>query len=71
VFFFFSDDSQLSGKLSILAGGTLTGWTPEVAVILWQRMLGSLGNVNQILDSKMHEHVYEYLCDLVDTLIKV
>jgi len=66
-----ADDSRYSGKLSVLAGGTLTGWTPEVAVVLWQRMLGSLGNINQIRDPRMHEHVYEYLCDLVDTLIKV
>jgi hypothetical protein len=66
-----ADDSQISGKISIIAGGTVTGWTPEVAVILWQRMLGSLGNINEIRDPKMHEHVYEYLCDLIDVLVKV
>ena len=57
--------------MSVLAGGTLTGWTAEVAIVLWQRILGSLGNVNEIPDPRMHEHIFEYLCDLTDMLIKV
>lgn len=65
------DDGYVGGKTSVIAGGSVTGWTPEVAVVLWQRMLGSLGNVNEIRDPVMHEHVYEYLCELTDTLIKV
>ena len=59
------------GKQSILAGGNVLGWTADVAVVLWRRMLGSLGNINAIRDPEMHAQVYEYLCDLMDVLIKV
>lgn len=49
----------------------MTGWAPDVAVVLWHRMLGCLGNINDIKDSEMHARVYEYLCDLLDTFVKV
>ena len=49
----------------------MPGWSPEVAVVLWRRILGCLGNVNNIRDVNIHEEVYEYLCDLVKTLVKV
>jgi len=60
-----------SESRSVLAGGCVPGWSPEVAVVLWRRILGCLGNVNNIRDDKIHEEVYEYLCDIVSTLIKV
>ena len=63
--------TSLSDSRSVLAGGYLLGWTPDVAVVLWQRMLGALGDVNQIRDPAMHAHVYEYFCDLMDILLKV
>lgn len=56
---------------SVVAGGNLTGWTPEVAVILWRRMLGALGDINHIENPEIHAQVYEYLCDLMDLLLKV
>ena len=59
------------GAHSVLAGGCVPGWSPEVAVVLWRRILGCLGNVNNIRDVNIHEEVYEYLCDLVKTLVKV
>jgi len=59
------------GAQSVLAGGRLPGWSPEVAVVLWRRILGCLGNVNNIRDVRIHEEVYEYLCELVNTLVKV
>jgi len=59
------------GARSVLAGGCVPGWSPEVAVVLWRRILGCLGNVNNIRDVRIHEEVYEYLCDLVNTLVKV
>ncbi|XP_013400060.1 ral GTPase-activating protein subunit alpha-1-like isoform X2 [Lingula anatina] len=55
----------------VLAGGNVTGWTPEAAVILWRRMLGALGDINQIKDPDIHASVFEYFCDLTDSLIKV
>jgi len=70
---FLSDLSDKSGvgSRSVLAGGSVPGWSPEVAVVLWRRILGCLGNVNNIHDVSIHEEVYEYLCDLVSTLVKV
>ena len=55
----------------MLAGGTVVGWTPEAAVVLWRRMLGCLGNVNRLKSPEMHAKVFEYLSDLIFTLIKV
>lgn len=56
---------------SVLAGGVVVGWTADVAVVLWQRMLGALGDVNEITDPDIHARVYECLCDLLDTMLKV
>ena len=55
----------------MMAGGTVPGWTPDVAVVLWQRMLGCLGDVNKIEDPDIHANVFVYLCDLLDTLFRV
>lgn len=55
----------------VVCGGSVRGWLPDVAVILWRRMLGSLGDVNQISDPKLHAQVFEYLVKLTDTLIKI
>ncbi|XP_060517842.1 probable Rho GTPase-activating protein CG5521 isoform X2 [Cylas formicarius] len=55
----------------IICGGSVRGWLPDVAVILWKRMLGALGDVNQICDPKHHHQVFEYLNKLTNTLIKI
>lgn len=55
----------------MVCGGSIRGWLPDVAVILWKRMLGALGDVNQIVDPKLHAQVFEYLIKLTDTLIKI
>ena len=56
---------------SVLAGGLVVGWTADVAVVLWRRMLGALGDINAIKDPEIHAQVLEYLCDLMDMLLKV
>jgi hypothetical protein len=56
---------------SVLAGGTVQGWLPDSAVVLWRRMLGILGDVNQITDPENHVLVYEELSKILDTLHKV
>lgn len=56
---------------SVLAGGLVVGWTADVAVVLWRRMLGALGDINAIKDPDIHAQVLEYLCDLMELLIKV
>ena len=56
---------------SVIAGGNVRGWLPDVAIILWKRMLGALGNVNDIADASLHAQVFHYLIELSNTLIKV
>ncbi|XP_023240859.1 ral GTPase-activating protein subunit alpha-1-like isoform X3 [Centruroides sculpturatus] len=56
---------------SVMAGGTGRGWLPDVAVVLWRRMLGALGDINKIIDPVIHAQVMEYLVELSDLLIKI
>ncbi|XP_076268274.1 putative Rho GTPase-activating protein CG5521 isoform X2 [Rhynchophorus ferrugineus] len=55
----------------VVCGGSVRGWLPDVAVILWKRMLGALGDVNQISDPRHHAQVFQYLINLTDILIKI
>ncbi|XP_017775856.1 PREDICTED: ral GTPase-activating protein subunit alpha-1 isoform X1 [Nicrophorus vespilloides] len=55
----------------VVCGGSVRGWLPDVAVILWRRMLGALGNVNKIADPNLHAQVFDYLVKLNSTLIKI
>lgn len=63
-------DENLDRK-SILAGGTCKGWLPDVACIMWRRMLGALGDVNKILNPKLHAEVFRYLVNITESLIKI
>ena len=54
-----------------MAGGGVRGWLPDVAVVLWRRMLSALGDVNNIEDPALHGQVMDYLVQLTQTLIKV
>lgn len=65
------DVSYSSEKRSILAGGTAKGWLPDVASIMWKRMLGMLGDVNKILNPKLHAQVFKYLVNMTECLIKI
>ncbi|XP_050067875.1 probable Rho GTPase-activating protein CG5521 [Anopheles maculipalpis] len=58
-------------RRSILAGGTAKGWLPDVAAVMWRRMLGALGDVNKILNPKLHAQVYQYLVSMTESLIKI
>lgn len=58
-------------RRSILAGGTAKGWLPDVAALMWKRMLGALGDVNKILNPKLHAEVFRYLVNTTDSLIKI
>ena len=64
-------DVQSLDLRSILSGGNLCGWTPDVAVVMWRRLLGILGDVNAISDSLIHEQLFEHLCDIIDDVNKV
>lgn len=65
-----NQDENLDRK-SILAGGTAKGWLPDVAAVMWRRMLGALGDVNKILNPKLHAEVFRYLVNITDSLIKI
>lgn len=68
------NNSEIGNTLepkSVMAGGTGRGWLPDVAVVLWRRMLGALGDINKIIDPIIHAQVMEYLVELSDLLIKI
>ena len=60
-----------TAEVSVVCGGTKEGWTPVGAVVLWTRMLGVLGNVNDIESASIHAQVLNALCDLWHLLAKV
>lgn len=64
-------NSTSADRRSILMGGTARGWLPDVAAIMWKRMLGALGDVNKILNPKLHAQVFKHLVDITDSLIKI
>lgn len=67
------DDGNIpsADRRSILMGGTARGWLPDVASVMWKRMLGALGDVNKILNPKLHAQVFKHLVDITDSLIKI
>nr|XP_030728334.1 ral GTPase-activating protein subunit alpha-2 isoform X3 [Globicephala melas] len=67
-----TDSSEcLADDCSIIAGGTLTGWHPDSAAVLWRRILGILGDVNNIQSPKIHARVFGYLYELWYKLAKI
>ncbi|XP_061089526.1 ral GTPase-activating protein subunit alpha-2 isoform X3 [Conger conger] len=66
------DSSEcLTDDISIIAGGSLTGWHADSAAVLWRRILGILGDVNGIRCPKIHARVFTYLYDLWRKLAKI
>ncbi|XP_056283314.1 ral GTPase-activating protein subunit alpha-2 isoform X2 [Pseudoliparis swirei] len=66
------DSSEcLADDVSIIAGGTLTGWHADSAFVLWRRILGILGDVNSIRCPKIHAKVFYCLYELWHKLAKI
>ncbi|XP_078589671.1 ral GTPase-activating protein subunit alpha-1-like isoform X4 [Branchiostoma floridae x Branchiostoma japonicum] len=66
------DSSEVQSEdSSVVTGGSLQGWFPDAAVIVWRRMLGILGDVNEIQDPEIHSQVFDYLCELWLVLMKL
>uniref|UniRef100_A0A8D2PLN4 Ral GTPase activating protein catalytic subunit alpha 2 n=1 Tax=Zosterops lateralis melanops TaxID=1220523 RepID=A0A8D2PLN4_ZOSLA len=61
----------LADNCSIIAGGSLIGWHPDSAAVLWRRILGILGDVNNIQSPKIHAKVFGYLYELWYKLAKI
>uniref|UniRef100_A0A8C1QPV5 Ral GTPase activating protein, alpha subunit 2 (catalytic) n=1 Tax=Cyprinus carpio TaxID=7962 RepID=A0A8C1QPV5_CYPCA len=67
-----SDSSEfLADDISIIAGGSLTGWHADSAFVLWRRILGILGDVNSIRCARIHAKVFSYLYELWHKLAKI
>ncbi|XP_044298882.1 ral GTPase-activating protein subunit alpha-2 isoform X2 [Varanus komodoensis] len=67
-----TDSSEfLADDCSIIAGGNLIGWHADSAAVLWRRILGILGDVNNIQSPKIHAKVFEYLFELWHKLAKI
>ena len=66
-----TSSSTINQPRSVMGGGTIKGWLPDVAVVLWRRMLGSLGNINAIGDTVIHAQIYKYLIELFDIMVKI
>ncbi|XP_066526072.1 ral GTPase-activating protein subunit alpha-2 isoform X3 [Hoplias malabaricus] len=66
------DSSEfLADDVSIIAGGCLTGWHADSAFVLWRRILGILGDVNNIRCPRIHAKVFSYLYELWHKLAKI
>ncbi|XP_071380806.1 ral GTPase-activating protein subunit alpha-2 isoform X1 [Centroberyx affinis] len=66
------DSSEcLADDVSIIAGGSLTGWHADSAFVLWRRILGILGDVNSIRCPRIHAKVFSYLYELWHKLAKI
>uniref|UniRef100_A0A8C1TYG2 Ral GTPase activating protein, alpha subunit 2 (catalytic) n=1 Tax=Cyprinus carpio TaxID=7962 RepID=A0A8C1TYG2_CYPCA len=61
----------LADDVSIIAGGSLTGWHADSAFVLWRRILGILGDVNSIRCARIHAKVFSYLYELWHKLAKI
>ncbi|XP_072783422.1 ral GTPase-activating protein subunit alpha-2 isoform X3 [Taeniopygia guttata] len=61
----------LADDCSVIAGGSLIGWRPDSAAVLWRRILGILGDVNNIQSPKIHAKVFGYLYELWYKLAKI
>ncbi|XP_008839533.1 ral GTPase-activating protein subunit alpha-2 isoform X2 [Nannospalax galili] len=67
-----TDSSEcLADDCSIIAGGNLTGWHPDSAAVLWRRVLGILGDVNNIQSPSIHARVFGHLYELWYKLAKI
>ncbi|CAG0914887.1 unnamed protein product [Notodromas monacha] len=63
--------SACSESRSVMAGGTISGWTPDSTMMLWKRMLGCMGNVTMIPVPNLLHRVFVTLVETVDTLVKM
>ncbi|XP_041468944.1 ral GTPase-activating protein subunit alpha-1-like isoform X2 [Lytechinus variegatus] len=63
--------SVQSPDASVMSGGTRIGWHPDVAVVVWRRLLCILGDINQISDPRLHWVVLECLWAIWQMLAKI
>ncbi|XP_045502875.1 probable Rho GTPase-activating protein CG5521 isoform X2 [Colias croceus] len=57
--------------VGVVVGGRARGWLPDVAWVMWRRMLAALGDPNALRDPHAHQHLFNYLIHLNATLLKI
>lgn len=62
---------QQDASRSVITGGTYRNWSPDSAVILWRRMLGILGDINEFKNPHLHTLAVHCLAKIVDDFIKI
>nr|XP_049704799.1 probable Rho GTPase-activating protein CG5521 isoform X3 [Helicoverpa armigera] len=68
------NEAGLGGRdegVGVVMGGRARGWLPDVAAVLWRRMLAALGDPNLLRDPHAHANLYNYLIHLNSTLLKI
>lgn len=66
-----NSSSSAVTQLPVSAGGSSKSWSPESSIILWRRMLGILGDINEIKNPKLHYQVMECLSKMIEDFVKV
>ena len=66
-----TEETDADGSRSVMMGGKTKGWLPDVVVIMWRRMLGALGDPNQVSSPQIHAAIFEYLVELGSVLVKI
>ena len=64
-------ESNIQSNRPVLMGGNYKGWNAEISIMLWRRMLGILGDLNNIEDPAIHQLAFKCLASLTDDLIKI
>jgi len=64
-------EGDASQNRSVMLGGKIKGWLPDIAVIMWRRMLGALGDPNEVKNPQIHAAMFDYLVELGSVLIKL
>lgn len=65
------NNQQPDVNRSVITGGTYKNWSPDSAVILWRRMLGILGDINEFKNPHLHTLAIHCLAKIVDDFIKI
>lgn len=67
------DTSELHGdeERPVISGGKRIGWLPEVAAAMWHRLLGMLGNINNVQDSEVYRRIFNHLLKMFKDLERI
>lgn len=63
-------DPRSNSDKCVLLGGSVRGWTPENSIVMWRRMLGLFGNINQIEEPDIHLITMKCLALMINDFMK-